>query len=487
MALPEFSGNPSEGGKQVQRENGFDRSMLGTIFTLAWPTMLEQLTQTAVQYIDTAMVGALGTQATAAVGATGTVNWMIGSVVSAVGVGFLAFVARKMGAGRPEDARKASAQACTAALILGSFLTVLTVLAAKRVPVWMQVDPSIRDLAARYFLIIYLPMLFRTASILFGTVLRSAGDTRTPMRIGLTVNGINVALNFLLIFPARTIPVMGLEITVPGAGLGVEGAAWASAAAFVYGGLAMTRALWKHPSVSPKGQSFRPSPDILRPCFRVALPNLAQRFATSFGYVVFASMINALGGTSTAAHTIANTVESAFYIPGWGMQTAAATLSGNAYGAKDPDRLKRLGNTILPLEVGLMILSGSLLFLFAEPLVRLFSRDESVIRLGTTVLRMVAVSEPFYGVPIVMEGLMQGVGQSTAPFIYNVIGMWAVRILGTFICTRLLGMGLVAAWGCMIGHNLLLFGFFVYHYVSGRWDPFRSGRTLQSKKQKMLS
>ena len=457
----------------MREKNGFDRTMLSTVFTLAWPTMLEQLTQTAVQYIDTAMVGSLGTQATAAVGATGTVNWMIGSIVAATGVGFLAYIAGRIGAGQPEKARKASGQACTITLLLGSLLTLLTVLAAKKVPVWMRVDPGIRDLASRYFLIIYIPMLFRTASILFGTVLRSAGDTRTPMRIGLIVNGINVLLNFLLIYPSRPVSLLGMSVPLPGAGLGVVGAALASAVSFVYGGLAMARALWKHPVISPKGQPLQPDPEILRPCFRVALPNLAQRFATSFGYVVFASMINALGGISTAAHTIANTVESAFYIPGWGMQTAAATLSGNAYGAQDHDRLKRLGRTVLPLEVCLMVVSGGLLFLFAEPLVRLFSRDESVIRLGVTVLRMVAVSEPFYGVPIVVEGLMQGVGKTTAPFVYNIIGMWAVRIAGTFVCTRLLGMGLVAAWGCMIGHNLLLFVFFVYHYLSGRWDPFR--------------
>ena len=459
----------------------FDRSMLGTVFTLAWPTMLEQLTQTAVQYIDTAMVGALGTQATAAVGATGTVNWMIGSIVSAVGIGFLAFIARQIGAGHPERARQASAQACLVTLILGTVLTAVTMLSARQVPVWMQVDPEIRDLAARYFLIIYLPMLFRTSSILLGTVLRSAGDTRTPMRIGMIVNGMNMILNFLLIFPSRTVSVLNLSITLPGAGLGVEGAAWASAVSFIYGGAAMIRALWKHPVISPNGQSFRPEGSILRPCFRVAVPNLAQRFATSFGYVVFASMINGLGGISTAAHTIANTVESLFYIPGWGMQTAAATLSGNAYGAKDHERLKKLGGTILPLEVGLMIVSGALLFLFAEPLVRLFSRDESVIRLGVTVLRMVAVSEPFYGIPIVVEGLMQGVGKTTAPFVYNVIGMWAVRILGTWICTRFLGLGLVAAWGCMIGHNLLLFVFFVFHYFTGRWDPFAGRNTLREE------
>ena len=455
----------------MQRKGGFDRTMLHTIFTLAWPTMLEQLTQTAVQYIDTAMVGSLGTEATAAVGATTTVNWMFGSIVSAVGTGFLAFIARQFGAGRPDRARQAGAQACTVVLLLGSLLTAITMALAGQIPVWMQVVPEIQDLASRYFRILYMPMLFRTASILFGMVLRSARDSRTPMRIGLAVNGINVVLNFFLIYPARTVSLLGTDIRLPGAGLGVEGAAWASAAAFVFGGIAMSVALWRHPVISPRGYSFRPNREILRPCFRVALPNLAQRFATTFGYVVFASMINRLGEVSTAAHTVANTVESLFYIPGYGMQSSAATLSGNAYGARDPKRLKNLGSTILPLEIGLMILSGSLLFIFAEPLVRLFSSNEEVIRLGTTVLRMVAVSEPFYGVPIVVEGLMQGVGKTVAPFVYNLIGMWAIRVAGTFVCTHFLGLGLVAAWGCMIAHNLLLAGFFTWHYLSGRWNP----------------
>ena len=462
----------------MRRENRFDRTMLAAIFTLAWPTMLEQLTQTAVQYIDTAMVGSLGTAATAAVGATSTVNWMIGSVVSAVGVGFLAFIARQFGAGRPDRARQASAQACLAALVLGTLLTVLTLAAAGQVPVWMQVDPGIRDMASRYFRILYLPMLFRTASILFGMVLRSAGDSRTPMRVGLVVNGLNVTLNFLLIYPARTVSLAGLTVRIPGAGLGVEGAAWASAAAFVYGGIALSIALWRHPAVSPRGCRFRPDREVLRACGRVALPNLGQRLATTLGYVVFASMINSLGGVSTAAHTVANTVESLFYIPGYGMQIAAATLSGNAYGARDHDRLKRLGGTVIRLELALMIVSGSLLFLFAEPLVRIFSSDENVVRLGTTVLRMVAVSEPFYGIPIVVEGLMQGVGRTVAPFVYNVAGMWAVRIAGTFICIRCFGLGLVAAWGCMISHNLVLFVLFARHYLSGRWDPFYRQKTV---------
>ena len=450
-----------------------DRAMLSAIFTLAWPTMLEQLMQTAVQYIDTGMVGSLGTRAVAAVGATSTVNWLVGSTVSALGVGFLALISQAFGAGKEEKARQISAQAVLITVAAGIVMTSLTLLLSGMVPVWMQVDPQVRDLAARYFRILYSTMLFRAASIILGMVLRSAGDTRTPMRAGLLVNGMNVVLNFLLIYPARTISLFGLSIPMWGMGWGVEGAAAASAISFACGGITITAALLRHRDISPRGQSFRPNLPILKSCFRIALPNMIQRFGTSLGYVVFASMINSLGEISTAAHTIANTVESAFYIPGWGMQTAAATLAGNAYGARDAKKLKRLGRTLLPVEVILMVISGGLLFLLARPLVCLFSADEEVIRLGTTVLKMVAVSEPFYGVPIIVEGMMQGTGQTVKPLFFNLAGMWGIRITGTWICIRMMKLGLTAAWGCMIAHNLLLFFLFGGYYLSGKCFPDR--------------
>ena len=449
-------------------------SMIGVIMALAWPTMLEQLMQTAVQYIDTAMVGSLGTQATAAVGATTTVNWLFGSSISALSVGFLSFIARMLGAGEEEKARRAAAQSVLAVLVVGSLFTALALSLSGVIPTLMQVDEHIRPLAGQYFFILYLPMLARTASIIFGTVLRAAGDTKTPMKVGVLVNLVNVVMNFLLIYPARTQTLFGTEVFIPGAGMGVIGAAVASALAFLVGGVCITAALLRHPRLSPRGQSLRPDMRILRPCLKVALPNMLQRFGTSLGYVVFAAMINSLGEIATAAHTIANTVESAFYIPGYGMQTAAATLAGNAYGAKDKKRMKDLSQMFIPIEITLMILSGSLLFAFAPALMHIFSQSEEVISLGTTVLRMVAVSEPFYGFSIIIEGMMQGVGQTRRPMLFNITGMWLVRIVGTMLCTQVLGMGLVSAWACMIAHNLLLFVLFLICYLSGTWNPLRA-------------
>lgn len=448
-------------------------TMLPVIVSLAWPTMLEQLMQTAVQYIDTAMVGTLGTSATAAVGATSTVNWLVNSSISALSIGFLAFIARALGAGDARAAKRAAMQAVLAVLVTGTGFTALTLSLSGVIPALMQVDAALRPLASTYFFILYVPMLPRAASIIFGTVLRAAGDTRTPMKTGVLVNLINVVLNFLLIYPSRTVGAF----VVPGAGLGVVGAAVASAVAYAVGGLVISWRLWRHPQVSPRGERLRPDRAILRPCLRIALPNMLQRFGTSLGYVAFASMINSLGEVATAAHTIANTAESAFYIPGYGMQTAAATLAGNAYGANDARRMKNLSAMLIPLEVGLMVVSGSCLFAFAPALMRLFSSSAEVVALGATVLRMVAVSEPFYGFSIIMEGMMQGVGRTREPFLFNLAGMWLVRIAGTALCTQVLSGGLVSAWGCMIAHNLLLFVLFLFCYLRGTWNPLRDGRT----------
>ena len=112
--------------KTKNRSQKLNMEMVSVIMALAWPTMLEQLMQTAVQYIDTAMVGSLGTQATAAVGATSTVNWLIGSTISALSVGFLSFIARSCGAGDKESAKKSVSQAVVVVLITGVFFTGLT-------------------------------------------------------------------------------------------------------------------------------------------------------------------------------------------------------------------------------------------------------------------------------------------------------------------------------------------------------------------------
>ena len=447
---------------------------LALIWSLAWPTMAEQVMQTAVQYIDTAMVGSLGTDAGAAVGSTTTIGWLIFSTISAFGIGFLSYIARACGADDVKSAKRFSAQAVFTVLVLGTLFTVATLSLSPYIPIWMKVDASIQKTASTYFFILYTPMLARTASSIFGTVLRAAGDTKTPMKVGIVVNIINVILNFVLIYGTRSIFIFGKEIPILGFGLGVIGAALASAIAYFIGGILITYFFLRHKKISPIGERIRPDMSLLGPCLKISIPNMLQRFGTSFGYVAFAAMINSIGPVATAAHSFANTVESAFYIPGFGMQTAASTLTGNAYGARDNEKMKSISTMFIPLEICLMLCSGLALFFSAPYLMDIFSNDPNVINLGATVLKMVAVSEPLYGFSIIVEGMLMGVGKTKLPFIYNIIGMWGVRIVFTFICTQIFSLGLIVAWGCMIAHNILLFFMFLVTYVRGNWNPLKN-------------
>lgn len=454
----------------------YSLATLGIIWSLAWPTMAEQVMQTAVQYIDTAMVGSLGTDASAAVGSTSTVGWLIFSTISAFGVGFLSHIARACGANDEEKAKKISAQAVFVTIVLGILFTVIPLSLSGLIPKWMKVDSSIQEMASLYFFILYTPMLARTATSVFGTLLRAAGDTKTPMKAGIIVNVINVVLNFILIYDTRTVTIFERDIKIYGVGLGIVGAAMASAIAYFCGGVIITVIFFNHKKISPKHMSIRPDISILLPCLKISFPNMLQRFGTSFGYVAFASMINSIGPVATAAHSFANTVESAFYIPGYGMQTAASTLTGNAYGANDKEKMHSICRMFIPLEVALMTLSGVALFFLSPHLMRIFSKDAEVISLGATVLKMVAVSEPLYGFSIIMEGMLMGVGKTKAPFIYNIIGMWGVRILFTFILTQIFSFGLIAAWGCMIAHNVLLFIMYLVTYIRGNWNPLSDAK-----------
>ena len=447
--------------------------MFLAIVTLAWPTLLEQMLQTLVQYIDAAMVGRIGADATATVGMSTSVTWLVNGPLFAMGIGFMAFISRCMGAKSYKAVKRASVQYVLVTMVAGGVVGVLTLLISPVLPVWMGVEEKIRHDASLYFAIICLPMLFRSAIIIFGAVLRAVGDTKTPMLVNVCMNIVNIILNYIFIYDTRMTQIAGKNVKMFGFGYGAVGAGIGTAVSFVVGGILMTIALYKNFYVSPKGCKIRPERTILAPCIRVGLPVAMERMATCLGHVVFASLVTGLGTVAFAAHSIALTVEQAFYIPGYGMQTASATLAGNAIGANDQRRLQALTRMLITMILVVMTASGALLFLFAPQLLSIFTKEHEVIALGTVVLRMVAVSEPMFGVLVILEGIFNGVGDTVKPFYYALFSMWGVRVFLTFLCVHVFHLGLYAVWGCMIANNVCLGSLFIIRYFRGEWNPLR--------------
>lgn len=420
-------------------KNTYSGGLLKTLVVLSIPTIVEEVLATLLQYVDTAMVGQLGEQATASVSITTTITWLFNSIPGAIGTAVLILISKAAGAGDRKQVKRLAQQALFLSVLSGVVLGAASVAISPFVPAWMGAEPAIQEEASRYYFIVSLPMIFRAASTILGAALRAIQDTRTPMLISVAANGLNIILNSLLIY---------------GAGLGVAGAAIASAISYTLSGILMFVFFRKKGMFSFHWREFSVEKGLLRECFAVGAPVLGTSLVSCFGYVVFASLVSGMGTTVFAAHSIAVTAETIFYVPGYGLRTATSALIGNARGERDLRKLKTVAKLSVGLTLVLMCISGFALFLGANPLMRVFSPVEEVVRLGGEMLQLVALSEPFFGLMVVLEGVFYGLGRTRYAFVVETIGMWGVRILLTFFCVQVWGLGLREVWYCMIADNV---------------------------------
>ncbi len=415
------------------------KSVLSALLLLSVPTVIEEIMSILLQYVDTAMVGRLGEQATAAVSTTTTINWLIGCVPHALGVAVMALTARANGSGDTKTTKKLTAQALRLAVIYGLILTVICEVLSPYIPIWMHAAPEIRSEATIYFAIISLSLLFRTSAIVFATSIRAVKDTKTPMVINLLTNVLNAGLNYVLIYKA---------------GLGVKGAAIATLISYTLSGIAMYIAVRGKDSLRWEKEDTKADPLLQKKIYEIAIPAFGSSSASCLGYVVFASMVSSLGTTVFAAHSIAVEAETLFYIPGYGFRTATSSLIGNALGEKDENKVDITQKLSIIITVSAMLISGVFLFFIAKPLMGIFTNSEAVIELGAMALRLVAFTEPFFGLMVVMEGIFYGEGKTREVFIVETLSMWGIRILSTFICVTVLKLGLREVWYCMIADNI---------------------------------
>ena len=437
-------------------DKGIRKGTIWQLFTLAFPAIIQNIMSTVMQYVDTAMVGHLGERATAAVSTTTTVNWLVNSLPYAFAIGCLALISQAYGKKDSTKMKQGCMLAFALIIVIGILLMAFTLCLSPLIPVWMHAEAEIQKEASVYFFIISLPMVFRCATILLSTVLQAVKDTKTPMIIGLICNGLNIVLNYILIYAIS---------------MGVRGAAIATAASSVLSGLLMAAAVFKNEELSFSIKEFTMNRLLLRELMGTAIPAMGNTVASCLGYVVFAGMVNSMGTTIFAAHSIAVSAEEIFYIPGYGLRTAASTLIGIAAGEKNQKKYDSVRNTSIWLTLLMMALSGTLLFFIAEPLMRVFTNSSQVVEIGAGVLRLVAFSEPFFGLMIAWEGISYGLGHTKSVFVIETFSMWGIRILSTYVVIYVLHLGLREVWYCMILDNICKAVLLTLYGVSIRLIP----------------
>lgn len=395
------------------------------VWKLSLPAILTQITTIVMQYIDSAMVGALGANASAAIGLVASSTWLMNGVTYAVSAGFSVQVAHHIGAGQDQKARNVVRHGLISALLLSGFLCLFGAWISKWLPVWLGGDASIQKDAAAYFLVFALALPFSQMSNLCASYLQCCGDMITP-------SVLNSAMCLLdVVFNAIFIPKYG----VLGAGIGTGLACAVISLIMVWRCCISNRNL----SLLRREQGCFQG-EILQKAFRIGMPVAVQEIAMSGAMVVSTAIIAPLGSVAIAAHSFAITAESLCYMPGYGIGSAATTLVGRSVGAGDTKLAKRYGNICTAMG-GIFMGATGLIMAVACPLVfMILTPDQAVRDLAAQVLRIGLIAEPLFGISIVAAGALRGTGDTFVPSLMNMGSIWIVRIGLALILVKLLGL-----------------------------------------------
>lgn len=408
--------------------------------------MLAQLSSIVMQYIDAAMVGHLGADASASIGLVSTSLWLFWGTCSMATAGFTVQAAHRVGANDDAGARDVLRQGLTASLIFGLLMGLIGLAIAWPLPVWLGGGEAICGGATVYFAVFVAALPLLTVNYLAGGMLRAVGNMKVPSLVNVGMCALDVVFNYLFIFV--------LDLGVLGAALGTVTAEAVSAAV-------MLGYLWRRqPELALCGRpgSFRMTRGVIGKAVKIAVPMASEHAIICGAQIAVTVIVAPLGVYAIAANAFAVTAESLCYMPGYGIGDAATVLTGQCYGAGRYGLAARFGYITVGLGMAVMSVMGVLMWLTAPQLMALMTPVEPIRELGVSALRIEAWAEPMFAASIVAYGAMVGVGKTLVPAVMNFGSIWLVRLPLAWLLSRSYGLdGVWIAMACELTFRGLIF------------------------------
>ena len=425
------------------------------IVSLSIPSILAQLSATVMFFIDAAMVGHLGAKASAAIGIVETTGWLLGGLASAANMGFSVQVAHAIGANDFKRARQVLRQSLVCGIIWALSITTIAISISSPLPYWLGGSAEIAHDATLYFAIFSAFGIFFQMEGLAGSMLKCSGNMKIPSALNILMCLMDVVFNYIFIYI--------LEMGVAGAAIGTGLAMVITALLMLY------FLLYRSDILKLKGRpgSFRPKSDVVSNAFRIGGPMGLQHILMGSAQVVSTVIVAPLGTVAIAAHSLAITVESLCYMPGFGIAEAATTLVGQSFGARKRQLTQSFANMSTGSGMIVMTLMGILMYVFAPELMALMTPVDEIIGVGAQCLRIEAFAEPMFAAAIVCNGVFIGAGDTLRPAIMSLLSMWGVRLtLAALLATT---YGLPGVWVAM-AIELTFRGFiFLVRQLRGGW------------------
>lgn len=453
------------------------RQQLRLTVVLSWPAIVAQLSTIVMQYIDAAMVGSLGAESSASIGLMATSTWLMWGLCSAVASGFSVQVANRIGASDRQGAERVLRQSFLPVVIFSILLAIFGAAISGNLPLWLGGGDDIAGEASSYFMIFSLSLPFLQISFLSGAMLRCSGNTLFPGIVNVGMCVLDVIFNSFLIFPGHDISVGSLSFRLPGAGLGVTGAAVGTALAETVAAAVMLWYLWRRNrelNLRHSEGSFLPELRCLKRAFRISAPLGIEHMLMCGAQVFITAIVAPLGTVAIAANAFAVTAESLCYMPGYGISEAATTLVGQSLGAGREKLARSFAKITVVSGVAVMTLMGVVMYIGAPVMMGIISPVDEICALGTEVLRIEAFAEPMFAASIVAYGVFIGAGDTMVPAGMNLGSIWGVRL--TLAALLAPSMGLVGVWIAMAVELCFRGAIFLLRLRTDRW--LRANRAL---------
>ena len=431
------------------------REKLELIVELSIPSMLAQITTVMMFFIDAAMVGHLGAAASASIGLVETTTWLMGSILSAVSLGFSVQVAHFIGANDFTRARQVFRHALVCGVVFSVLMALVGASIHQSLPYWLGGKDDIAPMSSGYFLIFSLTLPAVLLFHLMSAMLKSAGEMRVPSLLSIMMCGLDVAFNYLFIYVLK---------------LGVVGAALGTMSAYFFTVIPMAwQAICKNKIIALRldRMPFVWMGSYVRNAVKISFPVAVQNILMGSAQVVSTLIVAPLGNVAIAANSFAITAESLCYMPGYGVGDAATTLVGQTYGAGRSDLCKNFAHLTIGVGMLVMAFMGVVMFVFAPEMIGFLSPVEEIRQLGAMVLRIEAFAEPFFAAAIVSYAVCVASGDTLKPAAMSLFSMWCVRLTLAYVLAQ--SYGLRGVWVAMATELTFRGTIFLLRIRRGSW------------------
>jgi len=441
-------------------EKDFTTGSIGkAIFLLSVPMVLEMVMESVFAIVDIFFVSKLGADAVSAVGITESLMTIVYALGIGLSTGTAALISRRIGEKRPEEAGLIAANSIIIAFIVSGFITIIGIFFSNDLLLLMGADEDVIKIGGGFTKIMLTTNFVVMLLFVINSVFRNSGDAALSMRVLWIANGINIVLDPCFIFGWGPFPELGVTGAAVSTSIGRGFAVCYQLYLLFKGNLRIKITL----------KSFKIKADLMFTIIKLSLGGVFQYIVATSSWIILVRIIASFGSVVVAGYTIAIRILIFALLPSWGLSNAAATLTGQNLGAKQPERAEK--SVWIASIINLIFLSivAVLLISFSEKWISLFISDIEVIKNGANGLKYISFSLFAYSIGMVMIQTFNGSGKTQIPTLINIFCFWIIEIpLAYFLATKT-ELGEKGVYLAIIAGDLALTIIGVFLFKQGKW------------------